>query len=475
MPFTESNPGPWLRGMEALHEERDLAAIERIEGTLPADLRGTLYRIGPGKHDVGGHRFDHWFDGDGMIVAYRFDGERVTFRNRYVRTPWYDDEQRAGRPLYPNFGTRGPGGYFRRAMRHGAPKNPANTNIVRVEDRLLALWEGGRPFQIDPDTLATIGESDLHGALPRGASFSAHPHLDAATGELFNIGLVMGGRPSLHVWKMEPGLCAKTVARIRLKRPFLIHDFAVSAGHIVILAGPLYMSMARLAGSLVGLYSMADCFSWHAEESMRIYVVDRHSGAVRECETDCGMVVHIANAFEADGDVVVDAVLYTGGNPFDSVSDGFRGITPRTPPGILTRFRIGANGQTRSECLGDTPTDFPRINESRSAHPHRYVYGAEFAAGLFGSSRILKTDTHAQRTESHDFGEGCFVGEPVFVPRPGGSAEDDGWLVTVVYDSRDHHSFVGIVDARSMGSDLARVHLPFHTPLGFHGNFCATP
>ena len=85
--------------------------------------------------------------------------------------------------------------------------------------------------------------------------------------------------------------------------------------------------------------------------------------------------------------------------------------------------------------------------------------------------KIAKIDTQTGENKIYDFGEGCLVGEPVFVPKAGSKKEDDGWILTMVYDPSDHHTFVGIVNPASFDSEHARVHLPFHVPLAFHGSF----
>jgi all-trans-8'-apo-beta-carotenal 15,15'-oxygenase len=457
--------------MEPLYEEYDLPALDRIDGAVPTDMKGMLYRVGPGKHEVGGHAYSHWFDGDGMVRAFRFDGGRVAFKNRYVRTRWFEKESEAGRPLYPNFGSRSAGGMLK-SMLQGGAKNPANTNIVQIGGRLLALWEGGRPFRLDPDTLTTEAEENFGGALRWGAFFSAHPHLDATTGDVYNLGTAFGPAPAMNLMRMRRGGSFEHLGRIPVAKPFMVHDFCLTARSIVIVAGPLYIDLRRMVGQILGRRSMLECFEWHEDEPLRIYVADRNGGGlVRRYELPTSMMVHGANAFDEGSDTIVDCVLYTEGNPVSIVDDAFQGRIPTTPPGQLTRLRLSANGTARTETIAPVGIDFPRIDDRRSSQRHRYVYALEFENASFGSSRILRLDADSGQVRTHDFGAGCYAGEPVFAARPGGSAEDEGWLLTMVYDARDHHSFLGIVAADRFGEEETRVHLPFHNPLEFHGNF----
>ena len=461
----------WRTRATVADGEHDIASLDRIDGTVPPDLNGVLYRVGPGKHDVGGHTYDHWLDGDGMVRAFRFADGRVSFKNRYVRTPWFEKESRVGRPLYPNFATRSVGGLLKSALQ-GGPKNPANTNIVQIGGRLLALWEGGRPFRLDPDTLATEGEEDFGGALGRASSFSAHPHLDASTGDVYNLGMAFGRMPALNLFRLRPTGTLERLGQIPMPKPFMVHDFCVTARSVVIVAGPLYMNLRKMVGQILGRNSLLECFEWHGNEPLRVFVADRNGcDPVRTYELDTGMMVHGANAFDDGADTIVDCALYTQGNPLTIVDDAFQGRVPVTPPGQLTRIRLGGNGTARREMVAAEGIDFPRVDERKSSRAHRAVYALEFVNASFGSSRILQIDVETGRVRAHDFGPGCHAGEPVFAARPGGTAEDDGWLLSVVYDARDHHSVLGIVPADRFGQDDVRVHLPFHNPLEFHGNF----
>jgi hypothetical protein len=64
------------------------------------------------------------------------------------------------------------------------------------------------------------------------------------------------------------------------------------------------------------------------------------------------------------------------------------------------------------------------------------------------------------------------VQEPVFVPRPGGTAEDDGWVLAMLFDAGRMRSELAVFDARDIAQGpVARVKLEHHVPLGLHGSF----
>lgn len=191
-------------GFEALEQEHDYrVSADEIEGEIPEAVRGTFYHIGPGRNRIGGQTFGHWFDGDGMVHAITLDDSGVHYRNRFVRTPKYRAEIRAGRIVKRSIGHNAPGGILANMGR--LPANCANTSLAWHAGRLLALWEGGRPWELDPSTLATRGEYDFGGRLGRFDAFSAHGKVDPETGCYFNHGLSISTRgPRLNLYRVNP-------------------------------------------------------------------------------------------------------------------------------------------------------------------------------------------------------------------------------------------------------------------------------
>jgi carotenoid cleavage dioxygenase-like enzyme len=76
------------------------------------------------------------------------------------------------------------------------------------------------------------------------------------------------------------------------------------------------------------------------------------------------------------------------------------------------------------------------------------------------------------RTEVHVFGPGRMSLEPVFVPRTGDAAEDDGYVMAYVYDAHRDRSDVVIWSAQDFTAQpLATIELPVRVPFGFHGDW----
>src|SRR5215470_4481842 len=275
--MTANDPHPWSAGFHTLAEEYSYR-LDDIEGAVPARLRGTLFRNGSGRNALGGKWFAHWFDGDGMIVAVRFDDQGIHFQNRYVLTRNYRDETRAGRILYRGFGKMVAGGVLANALRPLA--NVSNTSVVIEYGRLLSLWEGGPPMALDPENLRTLGMETFNGAV---SAFSAHPKIDPDTGELFNFGIDYGARSTLTPYRLNKGIVTHLPV-VDLPYPVMNHDFALIRSHLVFCLGPIVVATPLKV--LLGLRSFDGALRWDAGKPTLIVMVPRDgSGKPRIIET----------------------------------------------------------------------------------------------------------------------------------------------------------------------------------------------
>ena len=164
----------WQRGYESLRTEQAYW-IDEIEGEIPLELEGTLFRNGPGQLDINGQKYGHPFDGDGMICAIAFKDGKAHFCNQFVKTPEFLAEKKAGKILYRGvFGTQKTGGWLSNIF-DLKNKNVANTSVVYQGGKLLALWEAALPYSLNPKNLDTLGLENFGGKLAAGQVFTAHP------------------------------------------------------------------------------------------------------------------------------------------------------------------------------------------------------------------------------------------------------------------------------------------------------------
>lgn len=460
----------WHRIFETLPDEHSYT-VDEVEGRLPAGLVGTLYRNGPGRNEVGGRPYAHLFDGDGLLSRFAFDGKQVHYRNRYVRTTHYLAERAADKPVMRNYGQQRPGGPLTNAFR--MPANVANTSVQYHAGNLLALYEGGRPWQLDPDTLDTLGEYDYDGQLQSSYTYSAHPTWDPATRELYNFGIQYGPRTKLRTYRVDTRGRLHHLHAINLPFATLNHDCALTPRYMVFVLDPLVLRVPRF---LLGFASLDKSVRFDASKATQVILAPRDGGKPRIAECEPFFHYHISNAFDDGTDVVLDLVRYPD---YDNVHRGLREPHRTGFDDIsttLSRMRVGPEGEVTIEDLWPHACEFPQHDWRRTSRSHRYTYMAGVADGDAAPgapfNAIIKHDHERGVTAWHDFGPGQVAGEPIFVPRSPAAPEDDGWLLSVVYSALEHRSRLVVLDARDVESEpVATAHLRHHVPLGFHGTF----
>ena len=454
----------WRLGFQTLEEEIAEAVELKVDGDLPGELDGTLYRVGPARHDVYGERYRHWFDGDGMVHALKLQGGKAHYRNRFVATDKKRDEDAAGHRIYGAFGTPPAS---RRGIR---AKSSANINVVSHGGKLLALWEAGRPWALDPVTLETVGEDDLGGVLAPGQAISAHPKLDRATGEMWNFGVDYGPRPKISLYRTSPDGTTERVLRKALPFGAMIHDFALTPTKAVVVIAPITLPTVPVA-LLTGRKSYGESLRWRPRKGTRIAVYDRATGEIRLFKTDPFMMFHTVNAWDEDGDVVVDLCAYEDASVIRMFSEVMVGEMSTPSPARIERLRLTAGGKVRRRQVSDTIFEFPRVAGHSLSQPHSKAYGLTVgASGFLGVPAVVDAATGSAGVAPMTPGQ--FAGEPVPVSKVGATSDQEVWLLTLVLDSDARASELWVLDGEGIeAGPVARVRLPHIVPFGLHGNW----
>ncbi|MCM6778458.1 carotenoid oxygenase family protein [Nocardia sp. CDC159] len=457
------------RVFEPARESQDEICLP-VVGAIPQGLRGTLYRNGPARWEAGGFRAGHPFDGDGLVSRFVIDDGVVRFRSRYVRTPKFLAEE-SGR------GARVRGLYTQAAGTAAnvgrMPADTANTHAVPHANRLLALSDAGRPWELDLNDLSTVGPCDFDGRLPRWSRFSPHPKIDPVTGELFNFGMDLALGPKipagLRCYRVDPSGRLHQAGLVRLDNLVVQHDFAITERYLVFALAPITIDPVRAGLAMLGRGALGDAADYRPEQGMRIVLVPRDGGAHRVIECEPFVYVHVDNAYDDGRDVVLDVVRYDSFDFLTSTLKDFRNGLPEM--GRPARVRITMAGRVElNDIEGLDALEFPMHDERRTGRAHRYSYYASYHPDRDGA--IVKYDHRTGFERRHVFSHGEFAGEPVFVPRTAKSEEDDGWILAVTYLSAEHRTALVILDARAIEQrPLAVAHLDRHFFPGFHGSF----
>jgi len=452
---------PHLAGVfTPVAREVDVADLTVVSGRIPEDLSGAYMRNGPNPL-FQPLSYTYPLDGDGMIHAVFFDNGRARYRNRFVETRELKVERRAGhavwgglmapRPIDPTLLSPGePGSPF---------KNGAFINVLSHGGHLLALGEAEAAYEMTME-LETLGEwtAGTGAPLPIGAHNRHHP----VTGDLFAIAYDPES-PEVQVRRIDPAGRLADNFTVRLPAPSMIHDFVLTERHVVLLVGPAIFDIeaAQRGGSVL---------AWRPDLGTTIAVVGLDGSAPTMLEAEPFFVYHFANGFERGSSIVIDYVRHPA---FSLGPDGDDGA-----PHLHRLVLDPATRQIRDARISDFATEFPRVNDRLEARATRFVYVPQLTGTLTRGphpsatfNAISKVDTETGATRTHDLGERV-AGEPVFIPKPGASAEDDGYLAVFATDPAAMTSDLVLLDAADVSREpVAVIRMPQRVPQGLHGTW----
>ena len=441
-----------------------------VRGKLPDDLAGVFYRNGaeplypPTDEDY------HWFDGDGMVYAFFIENGRVSMRNRWVRTEKFELELREGRRLFGVLGnpmTTDP-------LAAGTRYNTANTNVIIHSGKLLALMEGAPPVALDPRTLATLGEHTYGGVIT--STFSAHPKVDLATGELVNIGWAVNGLGGDAVIRYDiidaDGQPTKTEF-IPVPHMTMMHTFLLTENWVVFPVMPLEISLQRL---LAG----GPMTAWVPDRPSKLGIMPRTGTAadVRWVEVEPRHMLHEANVWEDEqGRIVADVAAAEGTALFPDIH-GNRASHKETQQS-LRRWTIDPNNPDNSlheVVINDHDIQFPRPDDRLMTRPTRHAFANSNLNSedgrVDGMDSALRVDTATGAEDLYHFGPRTAVGELIFAPRVGSTGELDGYAITLVHREGAGESELVVFDAADIAAGpIASAVIPFRVPSGFHCSY----
>lgn len=319
--------------------------------------------------------------------------------------------------------------------------------------------------------------------------------------------------------------------------PKMMHDFGVSARHTVIMDLPLSLNpMNCLVGKPV--------VSYDPTERSRFGVFPRYEPQkVQWFETNACVIFHTANCWETTSSTLVTetcvhllACRLTSASMVYSAGALAPPVPKPVPPEYVEEeqcrlyyfnfpLAIDSTGKStiRNQwALSAIPFEFPALPSLRAMKAARYIYGCStgsssyYSAALGKAAKIdllakIDAETLIARGIAHppqqikgcvdtrkidqvlrsrdpndpiklfQLPKGCFAQEPRFVSRTNPETEDDGWLLTYVFDEsqldkygecgEDSVSELWVIDAKNMKDVVARVRLPQRVPYGLHGTW----
>ena len=409
---------------------KEIISEDKLEvvGSIPKELSGLYLRNGPNPMDKPNVKKYHWFTGEGMLHGVKIDeGKAIWYRNRLV------------------------GG------------NAPNTHVISHAGKIYAIVEAGdMPVEVDQQ-LNSLDTDPFHGTLETG--FTAHTKFDSQLQELHGITYAFprGSYEAHYVVVGKDGRVKRTDL-LPLSSGTMLHECAITENYVLVFDLSITFSLYKLGA---GYFP----FSWNNDHQARIGLLNRKSnnGEIKWFNIDPCYFFHTVNAYEdQQGNVIVDAMRYQR-----SFDEDWNGPFTEFPP-LLTRWSLNtSNGKTSENQLDDRPAEFPRIHPNLDGQFNQFGYSLGIGSGPkpdFG--RIIKYDFIKNINEVYELGIGRVGAEPVFIPSENQKSEDEGYLMTYIYDKASNKSDLVVFNAQNIKSGpIAQIKLPQRVPFGFHGSW----
>lgn len=437
----------------------------KIEGKVPKNLNGDLFRTTPGQSEVFGDKLKHLFDGDAYFTGWRFREGKVSLQTRFIPTPGRIKEQTAKKMIYNGYGTLaadpGAGG-----------KNQPSVNVILWRGKLLGLSEGGLPTIVNPENFDFEGYETFGGVVPDYLTFTAHPRFDAKTGDMFAWGFEKRPPGSLHIIRVENKTGkAETLYKMPQRGFNMVHDALLTENYFVIIFTPTFYDLKAMQTGK----SMGDALTFDKNQPSVLYAFPRdNQGGKAEpvsVELPPHIIYHYGNAFETNPNRInFEAVAYSDERFFEVLRNWREDKVPEFQPPRLKQITVDlakklvVNSADLAENL-----EFPRYDQRLTGKKAHYLYAAD---NLYEkNASIMRIDLEKHSVKKAPVGKTGTVAEPVFVPKTSEINEDRGWLLAQGFDAERDENFLEIRDAQTLDFAARIWAAGQHFPLGFHGNF----
>jgi len=354
------------------------------------------------------------------------------------------------------------------------------SQLKKIQGSLYNATDANLLQRFDPETLESDSPATFQLFMEqlKGPLSAAHGHHDKKRGEWVNYVCAIGKTSSYTFFAVPDD--GKSPARIITKltnlKPAYIHSFGMTENYIILQLWPMFINPLTLLWEK----SVMAAMKWEENSPTRFYVINRNTGEwIASYETPSFFCFHNINAFEQDGNIVMDLCSYKDDTLMQKFTvTNLRDIANVVLPSVsLARYTLedvatASKDTVRKatlKVLMDSAIELPRINPNCHMKPYKYAYGLQYGSISSFFENILKFNTETGEKVIWSQAN-CYPAEPIFLPTPGGTTEDDGLLLSIVLDGKGVHSFVLVLDAKTM-KELGRASVPHVIPYGFHGNF----
>ncbi|CAG7834316.1 unnamed protein product [Allacma fusca] len=509
-------------------EELEKPEVGVVTGEIPAWLRGTFIRVGPGKFDFQDNfTVNHWFDGYAILYKFDISEKNVQFHKKFLQSGVYQRALAAGKPVVTEFGTRAfpepKKGWFSKLMSNIMPIEVTDNGfgaVYQIGSEVFAASDNSFFQGVDPGTLASLKKHDCNKLF--GVNMICPHPLKDDNGDIINVGFSIGMGSKFNIIRIPGQTSKKESSEELLKKskvvcsfptrwptamPF-IHSFGLTKNYIVIIEQPMATPIPSLATCVMKGQCYKDLSEWRQDSQNRFLIIDKVTGKFASKlefqSKEAFFFWHMINCYEDENNqVVIDVNAYPDASVLDTMmiqnlrqciltestpSQPIRFVVPLPtgndlPPENenLVTLKSEATAVRKGNLVTLTPEilstekgmELPAINRSFQSKKYDMFYGSSCFNESVYTNAIGKITPKKKETIFWKSSNFEFPGEPTFIPNPTSEAgeEDNGVLLSAVTDIRkDKDDYLLVLDAKDL-KEIARASFKARVPQGLHGCF----
>jgi len=447
---------PWLIGLQGINKDQIQSSNIKIEGKIPKEINGYLYRNGPANNQPFNTRYHHWFDGDGMVQQFHINAGKVSHLGKMIKTHKYLSEKQQQKNIYPTFGTS-----KKTRFKSADELNVSNISLLPINKQLFSLWEGGSAYEIAPKTLDTIGIKTWS-AKTKGVPFGAHYRKDK-DGSIWNIGYA-SLNDAIVLWHIDKYAKLKKTKILPIKNVPMLHDFLITEKYIILVLHPYNFDKNKFKDG----YSFLESHQFYKNKETKVWLIDKNTLDITHTfELASQFVFHFVNAYEQKDEIVFESMRYPNANILLDLGNIMKGVTPTSKLATHHKIRLNLNKNTAKEYqLNKIGSEFPNIIESETGLSHTKMLSLQQRGDiLFNTVSIMDNITNKSQYFSY---ANQLAEEHIIIKNHKGS----DWVIGTTLDYKNNNTKLNIFNADYLGDGpIAIATLPYILPLGLHGKF----
>ncbi|HRH76159.1 MAG TPA: carotenoid oxygenase family protein [Cellvibrionaceae bacterium] len=453
-PQVDSAALAWRRGFSGLSQAFKPTPL-CLKGRWPQDAYGNFYRNGPARTERAGIVLRHWFEGDGMVHRFSINNTGLTHQSQFIATEKYVREEAAGRFIYPSAYSLIPDAI---PPRTNDSLNSANTALLPWQGKLLALWEAGSAYEINPISLATEGVKTWRADCAH-LPFSAHP-LWERDGSLWNFAYVpYVDKGTLVIYRLDSRNTIVQLGVISLLQNGYIHACTQTEDFLIFYLPPCVYEEGP---------TYLESFKWRPTIGSKILLVNKQDLTPRWLDAPSGFVFHFANAWQTGTRINLVLALYQNADLMLNAMAQLRsGPKPSIEHAELTLAHISlTTGSVRLQSTAIN-LEFPSVNPAEQGACTVYGTHAASARRHFLHDSLAAVHPEHGLTGHYCFGADTIVEEPVLI-----KSAKNRYLIATYFNMVEQYSGLALLNAERLADGpIADARLPYVIPLGFHGCF----